>query len=848
MRIMLPFLALAVLTACNSSKSDNDSHAPVEPPVVNPPQLVPLTGFALGEFIVNGEVKAEDISVERDHVVTATTTRNGQFVFSGEQLDGLHEDSVYLVEVTGGYLSRSGSMSDDSFTTSFEEETLSALVKTGLNKDLIISPLTTGISRYVMENGLDYQDYEALLQSLPEPLQAMLELDENWSSVNELGYAISYLNQAVAGASESTITGMNNVISSLEDDAKFDTNDLVTPEMIAEFAPLAYKYAERAHNHINAAGQYGATLNGNEERVKVGVVPDTQGSGDNNSWILQDGLMNFYKEQGVDLVLAVGDLTNSNTQYEYDNWLRIMDKYMDETDVTILPVRGNHEKNSISIADPSGGADIFKENLHFMTEGGEHLEGYEGLTYAHKYKNVLAISLDVYKHHNGSDLNLKNPWLTAYPWIQALLEKYHDEVDHVFLSTHEPMFGRRRNGYWSSIAQWPITGGADKLEEMMKLFSDNNITYVSGHDHQYSRSAILVDRNRNVSDELQKLVPVQYFDHMISGNASFKEYTTRYHAGAHHSNDDESVHERLVARHTMSGIDTVGLNASIFDIRGNLIEYTGYVAPHTYTQSIQDEHEEREEWDAFDYDIPFELIDRYSKVKGAHSYILDSEFNTATETGLIHLTAEANDDYVGTQAQLLNYINYTFNTYDSEGSGGILERTMNQDTLLTFSFLSDSESNTTLTDVLMVSGTQQQDGVHLDSAGVNVTDEGRFDAHRIRYDDESMDGFIEDVKGDLYALGFIVPEGVELDEVEPARYEEATGQWISQAYSEGALSEGRPFDDTYLQAGTSLPAEIANITDTERHKINGVDPESRMIWFLSNQDGKFALVRKGSAL
>ncbi|MGL6258922.1 metallophosphoesterase family protein [Vibrio sp. WXL210] len=838
MRIMLPLLAMAVLTACNSSNSDKEDSQP----------LLPLTGFALGEFVVNGEVTARKLFSEDEHSVQTITAQNGQFVFSGKGGLGLEEGEVYLIEVTGGQLTRSGSQNDSSFTTSFNGHTLSALIEAGANQELIINPFTTGISRWVMDNGLGYQDYQNLMQNLPEQVLTMTELDENWSSVNELGYAISYFNQAVAGTTESTLTGMNKVIASLEDNAQFDQYDLVTPEMVDEFAPLAHHYAKRAHNHINAAGQYAATLNGNEERVKVGVVPDTQGSGDNNSWILQDGLMNFYKQQGVDLVLAVGDLTNSNTQYEYDNWLRIMEKYLDETDVTILPVRGNHEKNSISIADPSGGANIFKENLHFMTEGGEHLEGYEGLTYAHKYKNVLAISIDVYKHNNSNDLNLKNPWLTAYPWIQSLVEKYHDEVDHIFISTHEPMFGRRRNGYWSSIAQWPVTGGADKLKEMMKFFSDNNITYVSGHDHQYSRSAILVDRERTVADELQKLVPVEYFDHMISGNASFKEYTTRYHAGAHHSNDDEAVHERMVSRHTMAGIDTVGLNASIFDIRGNLIEYTGYVAPHTYTQAIQDEHEANEEWDAFDYDIPFKLIDRYSKVKGAHSYILDSEFNSAAETGLIHLNADADKGYAGTQAKLLNYINYTFNTYDSEGNGGISARTMNQDTLLTFSFLADSESSETLTDVLMVSGTQQQDGVHLNSAGVNVTDEHRFDSNRIRYDDESMDGFIEDIKGDLYALGFIVPEGVEINEVEPARYDDSSGQWISQAYPEGSLDKGRPFADIYLQAGSYLPTEIANLTDTERHKINGVVPESRMIWFLSNQDGKFALVRKGSAV
>ncbi|MDR9829395.1 metallophosphoesterase, partial [Vibrio sp. FNV 38] len=847
MRYLLPILAVAVLTACNSSNKEND--VPAEPPIVAPPTLVPLTGFVVGDYVIDGQVTAQDISSDREHSVNVNTTTNGQFVFPGNDLLGLHDGGVYFIEVEGGTLSRSGSQKDHSFTSDVEDLTFSALVKAGANQDLIINPLTTGISLFVMENGLTYQDYQILLENLPESLYAMTSLDQSWDSVNELGYAATYFNQAIAGTSNSTVTGIGYIVESLQDNGQFDDSDIVTPAMIEEFAPLARKYARQVQNHINAAGQYTATLNGDEEVVKVGIVPDTQGSGDNNSWILQDGLMNFYLDQNVDLVLAVGDLTNSNTQLEYDNWLRIMSKYVDESDLTILPVRGNHESDSI-FGDASGGADIFKENVSFMTEGGEHLEGYEGLTYAHKYKNVLAISVDVYQHNNSEDLSLKNPWLTSYPWIQELVEKYGDEVDHIFLSTHEPMFGRRRNGYWSSIAQWPITGGRDKLKEMMQFFADNNIIYVSGHDHQYSRSAILVDEDRNVQTELQKLVPVQYFDHMISGNASFKEYTTRYHAGSHSSNDSETLHERLISRHTMAGIETVGLNASIFDIRGNLIDYSAYVAPHYYTQAIQDEHEANEEWDAFDYDIPFKQIDRYSKVKGAHSYILDSEYNNIAETGLIHLTANADENYVGTQAQLLNYINYTFNSYDTEGNSGISARTMmNQDTLLTFSFLADPTNDETLTDVLMVSGTQQQDGVHLSASGVEITgNEDRFDHQRISYDDEVMDGFIEDLKGDLYALGLIVPEGFEMDEVEPARYDDNSGQWISQAYSAGALGHDRPFSDMYLKAGTYLPTEIAGLDDTERHKINGIDTASRMIWFLSNQDGKFALVRKGTAL
>ncbi|MGL6259481.1 metallophosphoesterase family protein [Vibrio sp. WXL210] len=848
MRVAVTLLTAAILTACNSS---NDTDKPTDPPI-DPPLPPSLTGYAVDDFVLGAKVTA--ISLDSDHVVEVTTSNFGRFAFPGGD-KSLKEDETYLIEVEGGRLNRAGLESDKSFETSFEGHKLSALVVAGELEELIINPLTTGISQYVVENQLGYADYQQLLSLLPSDVQRLNTLGETgFNDLNELAYAMSYFTNATSTTGYK-LDGLANILESLADNGILDEDDVVTPALAEEYMARALFHAESRNKHINSAGQYTAEFNSDESALRIGIVPDTQGDNFNNSWLLQDGIMNFYAEQDVDLVLAVGDITNMNTQYEYDHWLRVMDKYLEDSEMKILPVRGNHEIFPDGL-DPSMGANIFRRNVNHMTEHAEQMPNYEGLTYASVTDNVLVIMMDAYIHDNASEIG-RNSWVTTFPWIKEMVEKYRDQVDHIFLATHDPMFGRRRNGRWTSIDSWgsildrPTEQGIALRQEVMEYFADNNITYVSGHDHQYARSVILADEDRNVDVELQKQVPVNYFDHMISGNASFKEYSTRYFAGAH--SDTESYHERIVGRHTMSSLETVGLNASIFNIQGNLIDYTAYVAPHKYKQSHQDEYEANENWDAFDYEgIPWLEIDRFSKVKGAHSFILDSESNNQAETGLIHLASHADDDYVGTQAQLLNYINYTFNTYnasgDTGGSYGGEAREQNQDTLLTFSFLSDANGSETITDVLLVSGTQQQDGAHLNHGGVlQATNDERFHENRIDYGEE-IDGFIGDNFGDLYALGFVVPKGVSLDSVEPARFDQELGQWVSMAHPDGALETDTPFQDSYLQAGGELPDEVSNLIDTDRHLIHGIDSQQRLVWFLSNQDGHYALVNKGSAL
>lgn len=52
-------------------------------------------------------------------------------------------------------------------------------------------------------------------------------------------------------------------------------------------------------------------------------------------------LMEFYREQDVDLLLLVGDLSEEATPAEYAQWRSVVDDYRD--DFVMLPLQGNHD-------------------------------------------------------------------------------------------------------------------------------------------------------------------------------------------------------------------------------------------------------------------------------------------------------------------------------------------------------------------------------------------------------------------------------------------------------------------------------------------------------------------------
>ncbi|GAM56621.1 hypothetical protein JCM19231_5200 [Vibrio ishigakensis] len=237
-------------------------------------------------------------------------------------------------------------------------------------------------------------------------------------------------------------------------------------------------------------------------------------------------------------------------------------------------------------------------------------------------------------------------------------------------------------------------------------------------------------------------------------------------------------------------------------------------------------------------------------MKGAYTRIIDSENHNNSNVGSLILRSTETDGYKGTEVSILRYNNFTFDTFENTGRGSstgnphawALPKKQNLDKMLQLSFISDLESEDTVTDIFLVSGTQQQSGTETNAYG-EIMPNGyeRFSPSRIDYGKE-LDTYIDDVIGDLFSLSFIVPEGVDINSVEPARYDDINKVWVSEAYTDGYTNS--PYSNNFLEAGKPLPSDIDHLNDVERYRIHGQDTASRMIWFLANKDGKYALVKK----
>ncbi|UWN48695.1 hypothetical protein ASALC70_00883 [Alcanivorax sp. ALC70] len=76
--------------------------------------------------------------------------------------------------------------------------------------------------------------------------------------------------------------------------------------------------------------------------VRIGLLPDTQGGGDNVSMHPMKAVLDKEQELGVDIVIPVGDLTDHGTTREFEQWTSVAESYRD-AGIEFLPLMGNHE-------------------------------------------------------------------------------------------------------------------------------------------------------------------------------------------------------------------------------------------------------------------------------------------------------------------------------------------------------------------------------------------------------------------------------------------------------------------------------------------------------------------------
>lgn len=121
-----------------------------------------------------------------------------------------------------------------------------------------------------------------------------------------------------------------------------------------------------------------------DSALKVGLLPDTQGGGWNVAIHPMEAVLAKHQEEGVNVVIPVGDLTDNGSTKEWEQWRSVADKYR-EAGMEFLPVMGNHETSWAYTVE-------WIDNMrHFIPEDAVHMPSAEWLNYYIIRDNVLMI-------------------------------------------------------------------------------------------------------------------------------------------------------------------------------------------------------------------------------------------------------------------------------------------------------------------------------------------------------------------------------------------------------------------------------------------------------------------------
>ncbi len=253
---------------------------------------------------------------------------------------------------------------------------------------------------------------------------------------------------------------------------------------------------------------------------KVGVLPDTQGGSDatGQAHVAMHPMDEVLKHQlaaGVDLVIPVGDLTDKGSAVEWEEWTSVARPYK-EQGMEFLPVMGNHELN---YSYTTGWINAMRE---FIPEDAVHMPGYEWVNYYVIRENVLVIGLAYY--------NLP----LAIKWIEQVVEENRADVDHIVVASHDGLIGAK----YGQTREQIVEGTKDDdwvysvADEIRAFFSEHDVIYVQGHEHQYQRSLIARDTAQTSFPSGSTPEGGNYrmntYTQILSGNASYKGYEFRY--------------------------------------------------------------------------------------------------------------------------------------------------------------------------------------------------------------------------------------------------------------------------------------------------------------------------------
>lgn len=385
--------------------------------------------------------------------------------------------------------------------------------------------------------------------------------------------------------------------------------------------------------------------------VKLGLLPDTQGGGWNVAVHPMEAALAKHQEEGVNVVIPVGDLTDNGSTHEWEQWVGVATKYR-EAGMEFLPVMGNHETSWAYTVE-------WIENMrHFIPEDAIHMPSAEWLNYYIIRENVLMIGLAYY--------NLP----IAFGWIQDVLAENEGRFDHVVIASHDGLVGAKYGETREQIVEGEKDDNRlfDIHKEIRETFAEHDVIWVQGHEHMYQRSQIHArvygsndPGGRSNVDTLASTPSggnyrMPSYTQIISGNASYKGYEYRY--GERELIQDVILHKMDSMK---NGSEHFDVNAPVLSFTGDRVDYFAYSAPHTIERNEDGPKElANPEWT---------LMDTFSRtLDRCEALIYPNSIPEGQRPTLNHIVEYKTADclsFDGGSAKLVGGTNNTFNRVDT---------------------------------------------------------------------------------------------------------------------------------------------------------------------------------------
>jgi len=605
--------------------------------------------------------------------------------------------------------------------------------------------------------------------------------------------------------------------------------------------------------------------------LKIGLLPDTQGGGDNVSMHPMKAVLDKEQALGVDIVIPVGDLTDHGTTREFEQWTSVAESYRD-AGIEFLPLMGNHEDSYAYSVE-------WIENMkHYIPKDAVHMAGAQYLNYYVIRDNVMIFLLKYY--------NLP----VAFDWIKQEVTAHEGEFDHLVIASHDGLIGAKYGETREMIVEG-VEGDnhlMNQWDDIRAFFSKHDVLWVQGHEHMYQRSVIQapiwVDPTSWTREDGNYRLP--QYTQIMSGNASYKGYEFRY--------GERELVQRIVSQkmNTLNnGSNAYDVNASVLTFDGDRVDYQSWYTEHTIGANEDGEKELA--------DPQWKLLDRFSRTKNRCERIVYPTSIPEDTRPVMYLDSQyiSNDCYAhdGSVARMVGGINDTFNrvesrTRDMEVMPGYSRAgTVTELARLAYQFLFQlNESWTpnlnaenrvvpnasddavldipettidlkedvtmswqdagadTASDVLIVSGTQNQTGTFSSAYGAakdleadaglpGSQPDGTTKQPHTLPATASKDWDLATAVSDAYGLTFDAPEGTDPAAVTLGwRTEDG---WRAVTPAECVVEQ--PFDGAYLNSAPTRPATCAD------QPLVGFDADhGRRWWVVMQRDAELALINR----